>query len=219
MTDLAYLLTGSPDEKITWQGHTTTSGGAVYGSRRSIAHLEATDEAARKRYGTGLQVMQSAYHTGYAPSAGTHDFDAVYDVAIPGVPWRDQEHFFREQGWAAWYRYPPTFPNHIHAVSLGYTTRVGVYVPGQVADYYAHRSGLAGHVADSSWHPADIDSTIFNYSAWAQAQEEIVTPEDIDKIAAAVVKRLLDTDLYPRLGKVEQTVADALKGKPKGEQQ
>ena len=71
-------------------------------------------------------------------------------------------------------------------VSLGYPGQVGIYVPGQVADYYAHRSGLAGHVADTSWHPTDIDSTIFDYAAW----EAEVTPDEAraiirEEIAAA----------------------------------
>ena len=44
------------------------------------------------------------------------------------------------------------------------------------------------------------------------------TADQIRQIFREELKVFLDTDLYPRLGKVEQTVADALKGKPKGEQ-
>lgn len=201
MPDLAYLLSGSLDEKITWRDHTTTGGHPVYGSRRSIAHLEATDQAARKEFGVGLAILQSAYNVGVAASAGTHDKDKVYDVYIPGVDWWTAQKFLRQQGWAAWFRYPPTFSAHIHMVSLGGNTPVGVYVPGQVADYYAHRDGLAGHAGDSSWHPADINKTIFDYAAWAAEQGDIVTPEDIDKIAGAAADKImarLNRDLTPK---------------------
>jgi hypothetical protein len=51
--------------------------------------------------------------------------------------------------------------------------------------------------------------------------EDDVTPEDIEKIAARAaeltVERLLTTDLYPRMKDVEQTVAQALKGKKRRE--
>lgn len=171
MTDLAYLLTGDADERVTWQGHSTSGGRAVYGSRRSIAHLEATNQAALEEHGTEVVVIQSAYNTGVEASAGTHDYDAVYDVYLPGVDWRAAQRFLREQGWAAWFREPPAFSEHIHMVSLGYRTQVGVYVPGQVADYYAHRNGLAGHALDESWHPSDIDATVFDYPAWKAAQD------------------------------------------------
>lgn len=164
-----YLLEGDPEAKITWRDHETTWGGPIYGSRRSIAHLEDTDQAARRRYGSRVAVIQSAYNDTVAASAGTHDYDAVYDVYVPGIDWWVQQHFFRELGWAAWYRYPPSFSHHIHMISLGYTTKVGIYVPGQVEDYYNHAMGLAGQHdsgSDDSWHPTNIDSTIFNYSAW-----------------------------------------------------
>lgn len=223
MTDLAYLLSGDPDEKIAWRGHTTMYGGTVWGSRRSIAHLEATDQAARKRFGVGIVVIQSAYNTGVDASAGTHDWDAVYDIYIPGVDWWAQQRFLRELGWAAWYRFPPTFGNHIHMISLGYRTRVGIYVPGQVDDYYRHALGLAGQHdsgSDDSWHPEDIRDTYFNYAQWRADQEDAVTPQDLEKIAdifdrklAAFKKELLEQDLYPRLKGIELTVGDALKGK------
>lgn len=189
MTDLEYLL-GDPDEVTTWRGRTTAYGGPIKGSRRSIAHLVVTDAACQERFGVKLGVYQSAYNVGVEASAGTHDKDAVYDVYIPDVEWLAAQRFLRELGWAAWYRYPPTFSAHIHMISLGYTTPVGVYVPGQVDDYYRGALGLKGqHNSgdDPTWHPADIDSTIFDYPAWKAAQEDdMFSDEDRAKLEATL---------------------------------
>lgn len=220
MTDLDYLLHGDADEITTWRAHSTMYGGVVKGSRRSIAHLEATNAACRKQFGCDLVVIQSAYNTGVSASAGTHDLDKVYDAYIPGADWWGMQKFFRKEGWAAWYRYPPSFGEHIHMVSLGGNTKVGIYVPGQIADYYAHRNGLAGHAADTSWHPDDIASTIFDYDAWKADQDMAYNdwPKAdrnalVHDVADQVVKQLLATDLYPRMKGVEQSVQEALKGK------
>ena len=160
----------NPDRKVKWSKN-TIYGGNVYGSLRSIAHLDQTSKHAENRLGHQVDVMQSAYNVGYPPSAGTHDYDAVYDVFISGVEWLDTQRFFRAEGWAAWWRYPPTFVNHVHMISLGYTTRVGIYVPGQVDDYYAHRDGMSGHHPDNTWHPDDIRETIFDYDTWVENEE------------------------------------------------
>lgn len=219
---LDYLLHGDPDEVITWQGHVAVDGAPLRGSRRSIAHLEATDQAALKKFGTHVVVIQPAYHQGVEASAGSHDYDAVYDVYLPGVDWWEAQHFLREQGWAAWYRYTGSFADdqHIHMISLGYTTRVGYLIPGQVEDYRAHRSGLVGHAVDDSWHPADIDSTIFDYDAWKRDQDMSYSdwPKAdrdalVNDVAGAVVEQLLAADLFPKMKDIELTVQQALKGK------
>lgn len=169
---------------------TTTQAGRTFrASRRTAAHLESTIERLAHEWLTArLVVIQGCYNTGVAASAGTHDFDAVLDVQIVGLDWLAAQAFLRKCGWAAWYRYPPTFSSHIHMVSLGYPGQVGIYVPGQVADYYGHRSGLAGHVADNTWHPIDIDSIIFDYPAWVAGQEErdmANYADQLDRIEAA----------------------------------
>lgn len=154
--------------EIIW---VTFGGKSFRCSRRTAAHLLWTAERLERRDPAAyIVVIQPCFNTGVAASAGTHDWDAVLDFQIVGMEWKEAQIFFRQCGWAAWTREPPTFSWHIHAVSLGYPGRVGVYVPGQVEDYYAHRSGLVGHAADPSWHPADIDSTIFDYDAWVVAQ-------------------------------------------------
>lgn len=218
MSDLAYLLEGDLDEEITWRGHTTMYGGLVKGSRRSIAHLEATDQECFRRFGVHLGIIQSAYNRGVEASAGTHDEDAVYDLYIPGVAYRTAERFMREMGWACWYRFPPAFGYHLHAISLGYRTQVGIYVPGQVDDYYRHALGLKGqHDSgdDPTWHPDDIDSTIFDFALWAREMEdEMGYSEWTDKDKkllrddmGAVVQDVVEGELKVVLKSVRQQVA------------
>ena len=161
----------NPDRKVKWSKLSIYSH-TVYGSLRSIAHLDDTSKRAEQAHGHEVEIIQGAYNTTIAASAGTHDYDACYDVFIPMTDWSESQRFFRAQGWGAWWRYPPIMSNHIHMISLGYTTRVGTYVPGQVQDYYAHRDGMAGHGPDNTWHPEDIRSTIFDFEDWANKQEE-----------------------------------------------
>lgn len=197
MTDLAYLLEGDPDEKITWQGHATTGGRPVYGSRRTIAHLEHTEQLARQKFGSSYVVFQGAYNSTVPASAGSHDRDAAIDGYIPGVDWWEMQRFLRELGWAAWYRHTGSFADdlHIHMISLGYTAPVGDLIPSQVRDYYAHRDGLASHAADDSWHPADIDSTIFDYPAWKAALEDDMPYTE--KQLADIVSKAVAEQLEP----------------------
>lgn len=171
-------------------------------SRRTAAHLAWTAEQLEQEYPDARMVVkQGCYSTGVAASAGTHDFDAVLDVQIVGLGWDEAQKFLRECGWAAWVRSPPAFPWHIHMISLGYPGQVGIYVPGQVADYYAHRSGLAGHVADPTWHPADIDSTVFDYDAW----RDTLNADD-----KAWLENLIDTKLAANNTTLVKAVWDAV---------
>lgn len=169
------------NRKMLWRDK-TMYGRPVYGSFRTLCHLDRIDRLARKKYGRGVVVIQSAYNTTVAASAGTHDFDACLDAYIPGVSWWGQQKFFRANGWGAWYRYPPLFGNHIHMISLPeregqsisddyrvHGFKVGKYVDGghsvygrevtssQLYDYYKRAFGLSNqHTpgSDKSWHPA-----------------------------------------------------------------
>jgi hypothetical protein len=220
MGELDYLLKGSPTEKVRWHREDDVYGDPVFGGRRTIAHLEWTDSQARARFpsarNVGIQVLQGGFNTDVPASAGTHDYDGCVDFFIPGVGWWDQQWFFRTHGWGCWYRYPPSFGSHIHGISLGCKGRMGVYVPGQIGDYYGHRTGLAGHAHDPSKYPSSIPRTIFNYSHWIKETDEMANYSDwpaADKKALAedVVKALLATDLYPGDDKRDVTVAQALK--------
>ena len=177
-------------------------------SRRTIWHLRWTIWLLALRYPKArLNIIQTCYHTGLAASAGTHDFDGVFDVWITGGvlgsdPWRAQR-FLRSCGWFAWFRHTgswaPRADWHIHMGSLppglpvnptaldvgkayaalgikvgefidgGYTTLGRVVGSSQVVDYYKHAEGLAGQHDqndDPSWHPKDINKTVFRRSWW-----------------------------------------------------
>ncbi|MCW2496387.1 hypothetical protein [Jatrophihabitans sp.] len=187
----------------------TLGGRSFQATRRTVAHLTATIERLAKiRPDAQLIVIQGCYNTGVAASAGTHDYDAVFDVQIVGMGWWDAQAFLRRNGWAAWVRQPPTFSWHIHMVSLGYPGKVGVYVPGQVDDYYAHALGLKGQHdsgSDPSWHPADINSTVFDYPAWLIDQEaNMPLNKDDEALVRSIVKdevsKALDAVLDEKLG-------------------
>jgi hypothetical protein len=162
-----------PNEKIRYADN-GVFGQAIYMGRRTAAHLDWTKaRLAAKHPGARLVIIQGAYNTGIDASAGTHDFDACLDVQIIGLDWWANQRFLRECGWAAWYRYPPTFPNHVHMISLGYgDAPVGIYIPGQVVDYHEHKTGLVGHAYDPTWHPVDINATVFSYPDYIRSQED-----------------------------------------------
>lgn len=183
--------------------------------RRTAAHLEATVEALAIQQPTAhLHVIQPCYNTGYAPSAGTHDGDGVLDVRIDGLDWWAAQRFMREQGWACWYRHTGEWAAvsgwHIHAVSIGCPGPVGIYVPGQVADYYRHALGLKGQHdsgLDHSWFPADIEPTVFDYPGFIAAQEDAVpytdwSQQDRDALLKDITTALLDAAKVDKDGKV-----------------
>lgn len=155
----------------------TIYGGRVQGSLRTIAHIDRLNNLAVAKFGSGLNVIQSCYNRGVAASAGTHDYDAVLDVYIPGVNWWKQQAFLRANGFWCWYRHCPDFcgNEHIHGFTAPanghkFRTRVGIYVPGQLSDFRAHRNGLASHSADNSWYPPNLAATIFDLSTYQQNQ-------------------------------------------------
>ena len=155
----------------------------------TLCHLNRLNNLALKRFGAEIVILQRAYNSSVPASAGTHDFDMVWDLYIPGVDWWRQQRFFRANGFACWYRHPPKFGNHIHGFSLpplegvvrsddfqvaGF--RVGKYVDGgfsifgrriassQLDDYFLRAFGLANaHTpgSDKSWYPPDFGATIF----------------------------------------------------------
>lgn len=149
---------------------TSTLGGKTFPSCRFCAyHLQATIARLARRFTDDtLVVIQPPFNTTVSASAGTHDKCSAFDVQIVGMFWTAAQRFLRESGWAAWYRPAQAglWSDHIHMVSLGCCGPKGDLIPGQVADYHSHRTGLAGHEPDPSWFPPDIDSMLFDYDAW-----------------------------------------------------
>lgn len=168
----------------------TVAGHTFKCSNRTYWHLVWTIWVLKLRHPKAkLGIYQTCYNTTIALSKGTHDFDAVFDVWIDGLDWWRAQRFLRRRGWACWYRHTGSFAStpHIHMISipLGLSAnpsaedvhaafsrlgiKVGVYVPGQVDDYYAHAYGLAGeHRAgsDHSWFPDNINATVFRRRLW-----------------------------------------------------
>jgi hypothetical protein len=107
---------------------TRTLGGVTFRcSNRVWWHLRWTIWLLRLRFPRArLVIFQPCYHQGMRASAGTHDYDAVFDVWIYGGrlgadPWRAQR-FLRRHGWAAYFRHTGSWAArsawHIHMISL-----------------------------------------------------------------------------------------------------
>lgn len=186
----------TPRTRARWHKK-TTNGQPVIGSVRAIAHLDWMNRRAKKIFGVGIEVIQSAYNTTVAASAGTHNEDLVYDLYIPGVPWWRQQRFFRRHGFWCWYRHWPLFGNHIHGFcalpgQLGSPVfanrgfKVGVYVDGgystrgtrvtssQLDDFVKKAFGLSGQHepgSDRSWFPPDLQATVFDLHAYVQRRK------------------------------------------------
>lgn len=177
--------------------------------RTYAALLELQAAVARHKKGAFVVVIQGSYNTGVALSAGTHDFDATLDIKIVGFTWQEMQAFCRKMGWAAWWRHtgswaaPSAF--HIHMTLLGAQEagcRVGVFIPGQVSDYYAHKSGLVGHVPDPTWHPANIKATVFDYAIYLEDNMPL-SDKDIKRIADAVAPAVVSAVLNATVGPAE----------------
>lgn len=226
-TFLERILPAEPGGVVNWADPTCKVrwyrddiyGDPVLGGLRTIAHLDWTDQQARREFGHGVEVIQGAFNTDVEASAGTHDFDGCIDFFVPQVDWWEQQSFFRRCGWACWYRYPPLFGRHCHGISLGCPGRLGVYVPGQIDDYYRHALGLKGQHdtgADGSWFPPDIDSTIFDFPAWVRDQEDEVPyrnwpKADRQQLAKDVAGEVVSQLLAATVDKAGTTVKAALR--------
>ncbi len=226
---------GTPDpaEVIT-----ITIGGRTFrAGRRTAAHLLVTFAAFAQRFpDLQLLVAQACYNAGYEPSAGTHDGDGVLDfyvmrngsvLASTDADYWAVQRFMRDLGWAIWFRHTGAWASrsswHLHGASIGCPGPVGVFVPGQLDDYYRHTLGLKdqhntdldqsafpGDVGPAPWPvgtpeqwAAAIDQTIFDYPAWVRDQEDNMAYRDwpqADKDALAkdvrtVVRAELDASI------------------------
>lgn len=194
------------DELITY--HEPTIWGRTFRcSRRTGAFLDFLQDMLPER--CNIRIIQGCYNTTVSASAGTHDYDAVLDIYISGMEWRQTQEFVRRWGAAGWWRYPPTFTNHVHFVVLGYRTRVGVYVPGQVQDYYNHRNGLAGHASDPSWHPSP--QFVFDYTRYMNGEYRHSTPPDLPGGDMPDVKDLLNHKIMQDGTTVKDALIDAVR--------
>ena len=155
----------------------TPGGTPLFASRYTRYHWDRTVRAFEKQFpGAKVYILQGSYHIGFKPSAGTHDRDAVLDVWVTGVDWREAEFFFRQQGWKGWWRHTGSWsaPSqwHIHMISPGTPNAVGDLIPSQLAAYDAGRLGLARSVdgPDTVRRPSKVDH--FDYQSWCRQLEE-----------------------------------------------
>jgi hypothetical protein len=170
-------FTGNACRRVTatWNGKRFTAG------ERTWAHLFYTQDYLDRHYPNYyIYVLQGAFNTGVKLSAGTHDKDGTIDCLIIDRRtgeriWKQGQKILRICGWAAWWRHTGSWAKasawHHHMNSLGTLEtgcQVGIFIPGQNRDYLAKppRNGLAGHDADPTWHPKDIEATVFDYQQW-----------------------------------------------------
>lgn len=224
-----------PTMMVKWD-RTDTGGDPVRGSLRTIAHIDDMNEKALRRFGVPYTIIQPPFNTGVPASAGTHDWDVMRDWYLPGVPWWTAQRWGRANGEFVWYRHPPLFGNHLHGGTLpvpegkvrsdDFATRVGIYVPGQLIDYYNHAFGLSGqHTpgSDKSWFPADIDATVFNLNDYIQRKrDDMFEKDDSDRLKRveslltrqAESQKARDQRIAQRLAKrinvAEDTVLEAI---------
>jgi len=195
-------------DHVMWGRGTTpvvaADGVRVTGSLFVIAWLDWMDGIAVRRFGVHIVVIQPPFHTGVPQSAGTHDRDGCLDfsISIPGLTgWQVQKFIRQCFGWA-WFRHPPLFTDHVHGGPVGVLEHglpVGVFVPGQVTDYYAGAFGLANqHTpgSDRTWAPKNRRA-VWPYAAYVQEMIDNMplSDADIQKVAAATVAKLLATDV------------------------
>ena len=143
---------GKATKKVEVQGKTV--------NERTLAMLQA----AERRLGYELTIVQGSYNTTVGPSAGTHDGGGAVDL----LAWdhRRKVRALRTVGFAAWYR-PELFKNgkrvwgpHVHAVAIG-DEELSEKAREQVEDYRNFKDGLASHKVDKTWHPKPIPVFVF----------------------------------------------------------
>jgi hypothetical protein len=181
--------------RVMWD-RKSQSGQDVTGSLFAIAALDSMSAKAQKKYGVPVTIIQPAYNTGVAASAGTHDRDFCMDWWIAGVDGLEQQRFARfENGWCDWFRQPwQGFSYHQHGFPMPpgghkFPTKVGIYVDGgistegrlvtssQLDDYWDEAYGLKDRhyqSADPTPFPTDEQKlkAIFNLDRYITKQQE-----------------------------------------------
>jgi hypothetical protein len=155
--------------------HVTRFGSTFRASIHTIAALDRAQARLNwlKRRGmvvpwARIVIIQPCYNTGVARSAHTHDFDCVLDVQVVGMGWARAQRFWRNLGFAAWWRTPAQgFTNHIHMALIPTGLR-GHPTAAQVGQAYQHLGQRVGDYIDGGWtttspHRIDATSQIVDY--------------------------------------------------------
>jgi cell wall-associated NlpC family hydrolase len=163
-----------------------TFGHSPYGLTEYSGHTvdnitHAALDAAAKKFGGGLRVIQGSYNAGgVAASGGTHDGGGVVDVAPANGDWEGAVTALRKVGFAAWIRNLPGHGQvgsgaHIHAVLIG-NKEMSPAARLQVNSYMHNDNGLAGSAPDDG--PRQF---VHNRFVWGKEP-----PSDADVVASHV---------------------------------
>lgn len=144
--------------KVSRLGHTFVA------SRRTVAWLDHLIWQFNRTFPKArLVILQPCYHSGVAASAGTHDFDACFDLwfagKMPGITYRRKglrfSRFMRNRGASGgWFRRTGEWANpyawHFHCFPLPvglkkFTTKVGIYIDGGESQ---GKSGYSSQLVD-----------------------------------------------------------------------
>lgn len=154
---------------------TRTIAGATFRCSNRVAwHLRWTIFVLALRHPKArLRIIQTCYNRTIAASAGTHDYDAVFDVEIAGLDWWTAQRFLRRHGWAAWFRHTGSWSPrdywHIHMISLPPGLPANP-TPLQVGKAYAALGIRVGHYVDGGYTTrgrVDATSQVDDYYAHA----------------------------------------------------
>lgn len=194
-----------PCRKV-WVDLPTTFSTGFWAGNQTAVHVEWTKAKAEK-LGYVFRVLQGCYHTGYEPSAGTHDKDQVLDMILLDqhggiVPGKIQSHFFRWHYWWGWWRTPEQgFPYHFHGISgRRRQCAIGDYVPGQITDWKNKALGLKDHHtpgSDPMPYPANHATYYFPYHDVLEDTMPFTDwpKKDQDALAQAVTDRVLTAQM------------------------
>ena len=172
-------------DRVQANGHTL--------ERRLYVLLEHAGHAA----GVDLigRVVQGSYNQGVSASAGTHDGGGAVDLSIWGLSDDQIWHVLtelRKRGVAAWHRTTAQgFSPHIHGIDSG-STHLQWLAASQITDYKNGRNGLASHAADQG---PKIAVTPQTWQQIVEGDNMPLTDKDVDKVAAAVVNRLMHAEI------------------------
>lgn len=157
-----------------------------YGGSRTDRKTAAALDAAARRLGYELTVVQGSYNPGgVGASGGTHDKGGVVDLS-PFEHARKVK-VLRDLGFAAWYRAPRpgVWGAHIHAVLIGHQN-LSPSAHSQVLDYQAGLNGLADNAKDPNPYRPVVEN--FNYAKYLRDEELVTKIKGLN----ARIKRLQD---------------------------
>lgn len=153
--------------RVTWRGRT-------FDARTRDMLVEV-----QRLVGDGVELIpvQGSYSLGSA-SAGTHAGGGAVDLRTWHLGTVEKVRLvtaMRLVGFAAWYRYPPKFDQHVHGIAIG-CPDLSFAATNQVKDYKAGRNGLANRGPDDG--PRVGFTTWEEYKA-REDDEDMATPQDM----------------------------------------